>query len=347
MRIIIAVIFAVAVSGAARAEDVVATVGSTQITRAALEKNVKAKLVEIDNERYEALKEGLDEMIADELFAQEAKAKGVSVDQLQKQEIEAKVAEPTDAEIQQVFDANKAQLGGQTLDQVKPRIVEFLKEQKGEARKAAYVSELKAKYKTTVALKAPVIEVATAGRPEKGPKDAPVLIIAFSDYECPYCRRAEDTVEQVLKAYDGKVRYVFRDYPLPFHKNAKPAAVAAGCAREQGKFWEYNQKLFKADLSPDGLKKTAAEVGLDSGKFDACLAKNDTKTIDQDIADGGAVGVNGTPAFFINGHSLSGAQPFDAFKKVIDAELPKANELVKKGTSLEKIYDAELAALPK
>jgi protein-disulfide isomerase len=321
MRIIVAVIFAVAIGGAARAEDIVATVGSTQITRAALEKNVKAKLVEIDNERYEALKEGLDEMVADELFAQEAKAKGVSVEQLEKQEVEGKVADPTDAEIQQVFDANKAQLGGQTLDQVKPRIVEFLKGQKGEARKAAYVSELKAKYKTTVALKAPVVDVATAGRPEKGPKDAPILMIAFSDYECPYCRRAEDTVEQVLKAYEGKIRYVFRDYPLPFHKNAKPAAVAAGCANQQGKFWEYNQKLFKADLSPEGLKKTATEVGLDSGKFDACLAKNDTKTIDQDIADGGAVGVNGTPAFFINGHSLSGAQPFDAFKDVIDQEL--------------------------
>jgi protein-disulfide isomerase len=326
MRIIVAVIFAVAIGGAARAEDIVATVGSTQITRAALEKNVKAKLVEIDNERYEALKEGLDEMVADELFAQEAKAKGVSVEQLEKQEVEGKVADPTDAEIQQVYDANKAQLGGQTLDQVKPRIVEFLKGQKGEARKAAYVSELKAKYKTTVALKAPVVDVATAGRPEKGPKDAPILMIAFSDYECPYCRRAEDTVEQVLKAYEGKIRYVFRDYPLPFHKNAKPAAIAAGCANQQGKFWEYNQKLFKADLSPEGLKKTATEVGLDSGKFDACLAKNDTKTIDQDIADGGAVGVNGTPAFFINGHSLSGAQPFDAFKELIDNELATASQ---------------------
>jgi protein-disulfide isomerase len=326
MRIIVAVIFAVAIGGAARAEDIVATVGSTQITRAALEKNVKAKLVEIDNERYEALKEGLDEMVADELFAQEAKAKGVSVEQLEKQEVEGKVADPTDAEVQQVYDANKAQLGGQTLDQVKPRIVEFLKGQKGEARKAAYVSELKAKYKTTVALKAPVVDVATAGRPEKGPKDAPILMIAFSDYECPYCRRAEDTVEQVLKAYEGKIRYVFRDYPLPFHKNAKPAAVAAGCANQQGKFWEYNQKLFKADLSPEGLKKTATEVGLDSGKFDACLAKNDTKTIDQDIADGGAVGVNGTPAFFINGHSLSGAQPFDAFKELIDNELATASQ---------------------
>ena len=321
MRSILAVAVALALAGAVRAEDVVATVGGTPITRAALEKAVKTKLVEIENERYEALKEGLDELVANELFAQEAKAKGITVDALLKQEVTDKAGEPTDAEIQQVYDANKAQLGGQTLDQVKPRIVEFLKDQKGEARKAAYVNELKAKYKTTIALKAPIVEVGTAGRPEKGPKDAPVLMIAFSDYECPYCRRAEDTVEQVLKAYDGKIRYVFRDYPLPFHKNAKPAAVAAGCAREQGKFWEYNQKLFKADLSADGLKKTASEVGLDSTKFDACLAKNDTKTIEQDIADGGSVGVNGTPAFFINGRSLSGAQPFDAFKEIIDQEI--------------------------
>ncbi|MGH7893546.1 MAG: thioredoxin domain-containing protein [Candidatus Binatia bacterium] len=324
MRVIVAAIIAVALAGASYADDVVATVGGTPITRAALEKQVKPKLVEIENERYEALKEGLDDLIAQELFAQEAKAKNVTPEQLQAQEIQGKVGEPSDAEIQQVFDANKAQLGGQTLEQVKPRIVEFLKDQKAQARKAQYVNELKAKYKTTVALRAPVIEVSTAGRPEKGPKNAPVTMIVFSDYECPFCRRAEETVEQVLKTYEGKIRYVFRDYPLPFHKSARPAAVAAACANAQGKYWEMNEKMFKVQLSPENIKQAAKDLGLDPAKFDACLTKNDTKAIDQDIADGGAVGVNGTPAFFINGRMLSGAQPFEAFKEVIDDEISHA-----------------------
>jgi protein-disulfide isomerase len=321
MRFIVAAIIAVALAGVSRADDVVATVGGTQITRSTLDKTVKAKLIEIDNERYEALKEGLDELIAQELFTQEAKAKGTTPDALLKAEVDAKVGEPSDAEIQQVYDANKAQLGGQTLDQVKPRIVEFLKGQKAEARKQQYVNELKAKYKTTIALRAPVVEVATAGRPEKGPKDAPITMIVFSDYECPFCRRAEETVEQVLKAYDGKIRYVFRDYPLPFHKSARPAAIAAACANEQGKYWDMNNKLFKIQLSPENIKQAAKDSGLDMTKFDACVAKNDQKAIEQDIADGGTVGVNGTPAFFINGRMISGAQPIEAFKDIIDDEL--------------------------
>ncbi len=325
MRFILMTIVALAAAaGMARADDVAATVGSTTISKTDLEKRVKPRLIEIDNERFEALKEGLDEMVADELFKQEAKARNVSPEQLEAQEITGKAGEPTDAEIQQVYDANKAQLQGQTLDAVKPRIVEFLKEQKAAARKETFINELKSKYKTVVNLKAPIVEVSTGGRPEKGPKDAPITMIVFSDYECPFCRRAESTVEEVLKKYEGKIKYVFRDYPLPFHAKAKPAAVAANCAIPQGKFFEYNQKLFVTDLSPENYKKIAGDLGMDQKKFDECVAKNDEKTIDQDLADGAAVGVNGTPAFFINGRMLSGAQPFEAFKVIIDEEVAKA-----------------------
>ena len=327
MRFILVTILTLAVAGmASAAEEVAATVGTTAISRGDLEKHVKPRLIEIDNERFEALKEGLDELVAEELFKQEAAARKVTAEQLEAQEVTAKGGEPTDAEIQQVYDANKAQLQGQALDAVKPRIVEFLKEQKAGARKAQFIEELKAKYKTVVNLKAPVIEVGTGGRPEKGPKDAPITMIVFSDYECPFCRRAESTVEQVLKTYEGKIRYVFRDYPLPFHSKARPAAVAANCAVAQNKYWEFNQKNFVAEITPEGLKKTATDLGLDAKKFDECVAKNDMKSIDQDVADGGAVGVNGTPAFFINGRMISGAQPFEAFKTIIDEELARAGK---------------------
>jgi len=263
-------------------------------------------------------------MVADELFKQEAAARKISPDQLEATEITAKAGEPTDAEIQQVYDANKAQLQGQTLDAVKPRIVEFLKEQKAAARKETFINELKSKYKTVVNLKAPVVEVSTGGRPEKGPKDAPITMIVFSDYECPFCRRAESTVEEVLKKYEGKIKYVFRDYPLPFHSKARPAAVAANCAIPQNKYFEYNNKLFVTDLSPENFKKIATDLGMDPKKFDECVAKNDQKSIETDLADGGAVGVNGTPAFFINGRMLSGAQPAEAFTVIIDEELAKS-----------------------
>ncbi len=306
-------------------EAAVATVGDRKISRTELENHVRAKLIEIDNERYEALHDGLEEMIGEELEKQEAKARGVSVPDLEKQEIAGKTPTPTDAEVQKVYDENKAQLGSQTLEQVKPRILEYLNEQKAEERRAAFIGELKKKHKTTVALRPPIVEVATAGRPEKGGgAKAPITIIEFSDYQCPFCKRAEGAVDEVVKTYGDKVRLVFRDYPLPMHPQARPAAEAANCANAQGKFWDYHAKLFanQSALGEEKLKEYAKDVGLDGAKFDQCLAEKPFKAaIDKDIADGEKVGVTGTPAFFINGRMLSGAQPFEKFKEVIEEEL--------------------------
>ena len=303
----------------------VATVGDHVITRAQLEEHVRAKLIELENQRYDTLREGLDELIADELVKQEASARKTTPAELEKQEVAAKVSEPTDDEIQKVYDANKAQLGGQTLEQVKPRIVEYLKQQAVARRRQDFIAELKKTHKTTVALRPPVIDVATAGRPERGGgSKAPVTIIEFSDYQCPFCGRAEGTVDEVMKHYGNKVRLVYRDFPLPMHPQARPASEAANCANAQGKFWEYHAKLFanQGALGEDKLKEYAKDVGLDAAKFEQCLATKPFKAaIDKDVADGEKVGVNGTPAFFINGRMLSGAQPFDKFKEVIDEEL--------------------------
>jgi len=307
------------------AEASVAVVGSKKISRADLEDHVRAKLVEIENEKYEALKDGLDELISEALMEQEAKARGISAEELEKKEITEKIAAPTDQEMHQVYDANKAQIGDATFDQIKPRLQAYLEQQKQEERRSAFVDELKKKYKTETALRPPIVKVETAGRPERGGgANAPVTIIAFSDYECPFCGRAESTVNQVMSTYGDKVRLVFRDYPLPMHPHAHDAALAANCANAQGKFWDYHNKLFtnQQALEGDKLKQYAKDVGLDEGKFDKCLAdKTFEPAVAKDVADGEKVGVTGTPAFFINGRMLSGAQPFDKFKEVIDDEL--------------------------
>jgi protein-disulfide isomerase len=326
-RLAVAAAVVCLVAGPAWSETV-ATVGDTPISREALEKHVKPKLVEVENQRYEVLSEGLDELISEQLLEKESKARNVTTEQLVATEITAKLAEPTDAEIQKVYDDNKAQLQGQTLDQVKPRIVEFLKQQKGAERQEVFLTELKGKYKTSVALKPPKVEVSTAGRPARGPEAAPITIIEFSDYECPFCKRAEPTVKKVLDTYGDKVRLVYRHYPLEFHATARPAAEASACAAAQGKFWEYHDKLFaSADLSDATLKKLAGEVGLDQAKFDECFAKKQFKAdIDKDVADASSVGVTGTPAFFINGRMISGAQPFEKFKEIIDDELARSSK---------------------
>jgi protein-disulfide isomerase len=325
--VFLASILMTAAAGRVAADDTLAKVGNKVFTRAEIETRIKAKLIEIEAQRYEAMREGLDEAVAEELFKLEATARKISPEQLEKDEIAAKIPTPSDADIQKIYDENKEELQGQTLDQVKPQIIEYLKGEKEQVRRAAFIDELKKKYKTTDNLKAPTVQVATAGRPERGGAKAPVTIVEFSDYQCPFCKRGEESVQKVFETYGDKVRIVFRDYPLPFHPQARPAAEAANCANDQGKFWEYNKTLFanQSALAEDNLKAYAKDLGLDTAKFDECFAKKaHSAAIDKDIADGGAAGVNGTPAFFINGRSLSGAQPFEKFKEVIDDELANA-----------------------
>lgn len=157
-----------------------------------------------------------------------------------------------------------------------------------------------------------------------GRPDAPVQIIEFSDFQCPFCSRAHDTVEEVMSAYAGKIRLVFRHFPLDFHAQAPKAAEASLCAHEQNKFWEYHDVLFKNQqkLQIEDLKGHATQLGLDAAKFNECLDSGRmAATVKTDTEAAKKVGVNGTPAFFINGQMISGAQPIDAFKQIIDAEL--------------------------
>jgi protein-disulfide isomerase len=190
-----------------------------------------------------------------------------------------------------------------------------------------------------------VFKAEVKGAPVKGAKDALVTIVQFSDFQCPFCSRVEPTIDQVMKEYAGKVRVAWRNLPLPFHNNAKPAAIAAAAAQQQGKFWEMHEILFKnqQNLSAADLEKYAQQIGLNMPKFKAALEdKKLAAEVDADAAMGGKIGARGTPAFFINGRFLSGAQPFERFKALIDEELKKAEELVKKGTPKAKVYDAIL-----
>jgi protein-disulfide isomerase len=176
------------------------------------------------------------------------------------------------------------------------------------------------------AAEAPVQNIEVGNAPAIGPKNAPITIVAYSDFECPFCGRAVPTLKQIENDYHGKVRIAFKNSPLPFHANAKPAAAAALAAHEQGKFWEYHDKLFANQRALDraSLERYAEELKLNLPKFKAALDSNKFEAqISAEMAESSRVGVNGTPTFFINGRSLVGAQPVDAFKRVIDEELKK------------------------
>jgi len=320
-----------AASGTTAPDKVVATYNSGKITAGELEKEARPRIADLENKMYEARKQTLEQMAMERIVKAEAQKAGFSgpnaeQDYIRKKVEEAPVQPPTEAQERQFYDRLKS--AGQippeaTFDSLKDRIGAALVNQQRQAQMQKVIGDLQKQANLKMDLPQPRVQVAAEG-PARGPKDAPVTIVEFSDFECPYCGAAHDTVEQVMNTYAGKVRLVYRQFPLSFHPHAAKAAEASLCAADQGKFWEYHEALFKNQKKLDlpDLKAHAGEVGLDTQKFSQCLDSGDKmKAVDADQQAGLAVGVGGTPAFFINGIFLNGAQPIDEFKKVIDGEL--------------------------
>ncbi|HEY0097270.1 MAG TPA: thioredoxin domain-containing protein [Archangium sp.] len=312
-------------------DTVVATFGDGQkITFGELNERIKEPLANLEKQKTQLRKQGLEGFVTERLVQAEAKKRNLTEEQLIKAEVDDKIPQPPEAEIKKLYDEAKERLPpGTTFEQVKPQIVDFLTGSKKQERAREFFAELKKNNNVQITLpeppKPPVErkEVAATG-PSKGPDNAPITIVEFSDFQCPFCSRAMKAVDEVMAAYPNQIRLVFRHYPLDFHKQAPKAAEASLCANDQGKFWEYHDTLFanQQALEVAQLKEHAKKVGLDSARFDKCLDSGEKAgTVAADMADGQKVGVNGTPAFFINGILLSGAQPAEEFKSIIDAEL--------------------------
>jgi protein-disulfide isomerase len=191
---------------------------------------------------------------------------------------------------------------------------------------AELVRELRKQASVEILLEPPRLDVEVGDAPRKGPANAPVTIVEFSDFQCPYCKRVQPTLEKILSKYGDQVSLVFKDLPLRTHREAVPAARAARCARDQGKFWEYHDGLFKASqLNKESYQDIAQSLGLDKSVFQACLdSEKYNEQVQADMIQAMTLGAGSTPSFFINGASLRGAQPFEAFAKLIDAELARA-----------------------
>jgi len=309
-----------AAAPAASAGSNAATVDGQPITLAQLDERVAKQL-------YDARQAALGEMVNETLLEKEAKSQGITTEALLQKEINAKITEPTPAEVDQVWEANKARMPGKTKEQVAPDIVKWLKEQKSGQVQQAYIQGLRAKYKVQILLEPPRVVVAVDDDPFLGPADAPITIVEFSDYQCPYCSRAESVVKQVLDKYKGKVKFVYRDFPLSFHPFAAKASEASQCANDQGKFWEYHDALYadQSKLSVADLEATAGRLGLNAEKFKSCMdSGKHAAEVKKDMEDAAKVGVNSTPSFFINGIAVVGAQGPEAFNVIIDQELAKS-----------------------
>jgi protein-disulfide isomerase len=312
--------------------DVVATVGNVSMTLADVDvKAMQTPANEFGSTKlvlalYEARRNAIDEIAGEKLIDMEAKARGVTAAALTDSEITSKIQTVTDADVTAWYNANPSRVQGAALEQVRMPIRNLLIQQRTAIAYESFVEQLKLKTPVRISLEPPRQKIATADSPAQGPANAPIELVEFSDFQCPFCFRAHPTVKQVLNTYGSKVRFVYRNYPLPNHPNARPAAEAAQCANEQGQFWAYHDRLFadQNKLGETDLKASAAALGLDAAKFNACFDSHKyAARVDADTKAGNEAGVNGTPAFFINGRMLSGAQPYDEFKKVIDEELAR------------------------
>lgn len=312
--------------------EVVVVAGSRSITLAEVDERAMQKstgsfgAMKLSQALYEARRMAIDELIDDLLLTQDATARNLDMPTLIQQEITAKVVPPTGAEVEAFFQQNQSRLQGATLDQARGAIESYLLQERTLAVRQQYLDALRAKTGVRVTLEPPRQVIAKATRPSRGPENAPVEIIEFSDFQCPFCLNAFPTVKQILSTYGDRIHFVYRHYPLANHPRARPAAEAAQCADEQGQFWAFHDRLFgdQSRLSDADFKGHAAELGLDATQFNTCYDSHKYGAdVDADIRAGNEAGVSGTPAFYINGRMLTGAQPYEAFKRIIDEELAR------------------------
>jgi protein-disulfide isomerase len=321
-----ALVLALGAGQAASAADsnaVLAIVNGKPVTeadvRTANADQFKAMELEYQKNQHTLLENGLDAVINEKLVEAEAAAKGMTKEALL---AEIKPAAVSDADVDKFYEENKARIP-RPKDQVAAQIKSYLEQQGQQKAQGDFYSGLKNKYKVEVKLE-PIRVTVAANGPAKGPATAPVTIVEFSDFQCPFCSQLIPTLDQVKAKYGDKVRIVFRQYPLPFHNNAAKAAEAALCANEQGKFWELHDTMFKNQnaLAVEDLKKSAATLGLNADDFGKCLdSGKHAAAVQNDMKEGAAAGVSGTPAMFINGRFISGAVPIDQITSVIDDEL--------------------------
>ena len=316
------------------AGDTLAEVDGVAITSEEVEKTLASQLSKLEEQIYNLKRQRLEALINEKLLAKEATKRGVSVPALLDAEVTSKVGLVTEQEIEKLYQQNKAQLKGEESN-LREQLRGHLQNQKLATKREEFLKSLRSQAKVVVNLKPPpVLRVAVSveGAPSKGSAKAPVTIVEFSDFHCPFCRRVIPTLAQLESKYGEKIKLVFRDFPIEsLHPGASKAHEAARCANEQGKFWAYHDKLFAgpAKSSPEIFKGFAKDVGLEVTGFETCFDSGKYQAaVKKDIEEGKRVGVTGTPAFFVNGRLLSGAQSFETFARLIDDELALNSERV-------------------
>ena len=326
--------FASVVSAQDDDEVAVARVGGQAVTQNEIDEawhsNDPSSRTRMLQQLYDTQRRVLDIVIGERLIQREAAARGISRDELLAAELPSRTLAVTDAEVDLIYERNRDRLGGRTLEEMRPEIRQMIQQQRPAQALHQYMGELRTTASDVVILlEPPRQEIATLEvDPVRGPDDAPVEIVEFSDFQCPFCLRAFETLTTLLDRYGSQIRFVYKDYPLPSHENAFKAAEAGNCANEQGRFWEFHDKMFASQSALDvpALKEYAGELGLDEAAFTRCLDSGRfAGEVQRDLAIGQSYGVSATPVFFINGRAVMGAASVDVFDQIVREEIAAAS----------------------
>lgn len=313
--------------GTDAADPVAAVVAGEPVRLSEVDEGITGQLASLEQEMYDLRRAQLKQLVERRLFEAEAKARGISVDELVKIEISDKADEVSEEAMTQLYEQHKARLRGRSREEMAPQLFLAVKDRNESARRKEFAATLAERADVQMVLSPPRADIHIPdGAPVLGDEAADVTIVAFSDYQCPYCHRAQSTVEELLDQYQGRVKLVHMDFPLNIHPGAIPAARAARCAGEQDRFWEYHRNLLSelTDFSKEDLMRRAKALGLDEQPFESCLASDRyDAVIDAGFDEGQQLGVSATPTFFINGRRIQGAVPLEQFAEIIDEELAR------------------------
>ena len=290
-------------------ETVVATIGGQPLKASLINERLKPLEYQIRSQAYELTRKQGEQLVNNTLLLEEARRRQVGPEQIIRTEVSDKVRPPTEAEVTKFYEENKARING-ALNDLRNQIASYLQEQE----RSRLEGELSARLRKNANIRwlitepaQPVQLISVDDDPSRGPATAPVTIVEFTDFQCPACAAMHPVLEEVLKSYSDKVRFVVRDFPLDRHENARKAAEAANAANAQGKFFEYAAILFKRQQALDipSLKKYATELGLDRARFDAALDRGTyAAEVEHDVEEGEMYGVGVTPTIFVNGVQL-------------------------------------------
>lgn len=313
-------------------KDVVAEVGGKALTMADLQQKEGGKLLQAEFQFYLQQQRALEDLINDHLLTEEAARKHMTQEQLLSTEVYKEVKDPTEDQLEVYYEGLDSK---EPYQAVREEVLQHIRELRRTKARAAYMEKLRSLAKIDVVLMPPSADVDIQKSYANGSKSAPVVVIEFADYECPYCQKVNPQIQQLKKEYGDRLTVVYKDFPLPMHHSSQKAAEAARCAGEQGKFVEYHDVLYYSRLlDVAALKEHARTLKLDGDRFDNCLDTGmEAAAVKKDLEEAKSLGLSGTPSFFVNNHFFSGVVDYAPLKTMVDQQLalqarphPRADE---------------------